>query len=210
MLFSKSFNFTITFGNSNELLGSLLFKFIHHGFRFTLDLKIMIKMNTRKLITSLLLIMVTGITLAQNASYSEMYLFEFVGEVTTQGERPNNVLIRAMDGDTCFSSYSTRSNGKFAFAGEAEKHFILQFEKPGFKTKQLILILDNIEHLKGQIKTFKFEVNLTKTKKGESDEQELSLVDVIEISNSGNQFIYKSNRNRSEYLFKSEQLANHL
>lgn len=167
-------------------------------------------MNSRKLITALLLIMVTGITLAQNASYSEMYLFEFVGKVTAQGESSKNVLIKAMDGDSCFSNYRTRSNGKFAFAGEAEKHFVLQFEKPGFKTKQLILITDNINHLKDQLNTFKFEVNLTKTKKGESDEQELSLVDVIEISNSGNQFIYKSNRNRSEYLFKSEQLANRL
>lgn len=138
-------------------------------------------MNFKKLISLFSLLMISGLFFAQNNSYSDLELFEFLGKVTTQGEKAKDVTIKAFDDDSCFSKYKTRSNGKFAFYGEGKKYFILQFKKPGFNTKQLLVITDQIKYPKDEIKAYRFDVNLPRTKKGETDDQFIAEIDVIKI-----------------------------
>ena len=161
-------------------------------------------MNLRKLTTLFTLIMVTGVLLAQNTT-----IYEFLGKVSIHDKKAKDVLIKAFDGDSCFSNYKTRSNGKFAFYGEGKKYFIIQFEKPGYVTKQLIVSTNNSKYANDEIKKYKFDINLHKTKKGHNDDEYISKIDVIELDNSGNGFTYKSNRNKKDY-FISNQMASRL
>lgn len=161
-------------------------------------------MNIRKFTTLLSLLIFTGLLSAQNGT-----IYEFLGKVTTHNKKAKGVTIQVFEGDSCFSNYETKSNGKFAFYGEGSKSFILQFKKPGYLTKQLIVNTTSIDLNQDQMNKFKFEINLVKMKKGQKEDEFISKVDVIEPNRISNSFTYKSNRNK-EYYFKSlnETLSN--
>lgn len=147
-------------------------------------------------------IMTTAVLSAQQNK-----VYQFLGTVNVKGKKAKNVVIKAFDSDTCFSKYTTSSNGKFYFGGEAEKHFILQFEKEGFEKKQVIVNTNNINHLESKIKKYRFTIHLTKKSKTKSDGKNLEKVDVIEINNIGKKFTYRSNKDKEQYLLKGLQLV---
>ena len=147
--------------------------------------------------------MVSGFVSALTDNY-----YEFLGKVTIHNKKVKGVSIKSFDGDSCFSYYETKANGKFAFYGEAKKYFILQFEKPGYFTKQLIVSTKDIKYSKKEVMTYKFNINLMRTKRGQNDNDNIEKVDIIEINNRGDKFTYKSNRNKENYLKGGAQMAN--
>jgi len=159
-------------------------------------------MNLKKLTTVISLLIVSGFVSAQTDTY-----YEFLGKVTIHNKKAKGVTIKSFDGDSWFSNYETKANGKFAFYGEAKKYFILQFEKPGYLTKQLIVNTKDIKYSKKGVITYKFDINLMRTKRGQNDNDNISKVDVIEINNRGDEFTYKSNRSKENYLKGGTQMA---
>jgi len=164
-------------------------------------------MYTKKTPILLCTLLFTGFLFAQDSFTHQSPLMEFMGKVTVEGGTTKNVLIKAIESDTCFSQYYTRSSGKMVFYGEKNKHFTLQLEKPGYYTKQIVVNTNNVKCSEREIEKFKFIINLQKVDEGDREDQYISMIDVIEVNNLGTKFRYKVNRDKIEYLSKSEQMA---
>jgi hypothetical protein len=159
-------------------------------------------MNLRKLTMLLSILALTGSLFAQ---YGVNY--EFLGKVSPQGGMSKGVEIKVFEGDSCFSNYTTRSNGKFAFYGEGDKYFILQFKKEGYFTKQLIVNTKGVKISDTDMDKLKFDINLQKLNDGDQEDQYITVIDVIELNNLGNKFRYRVNRDKNEYFAQKEQMA---
>ncbi|MFT6166667.1 MAG: hypothetical protein ACJAV5_001638 [Vicingaceae bacterium] len=164
-------------------------------------------MDTRKITMLFSALLIAGSLLAQSEISDNARMYEFLGKVTAQGENSKNIMVKAFDGDSCFSTFNTRTNGKFAFYGESKKYFILQFSKLGYSTKQLIVNTKDVKYGRYKLSTYKFNINLEKTEKGGEDDKYISVVDIIEADNSGTRFVYKVNRTKDEYFIKSNLLV---
>jgi hypothetical protein len=131
---------------------------------------------------------------------------EFLGTVFIEDEKAKDVTVKVFEGNKCFSDYQTRSNGKFIFTGENEKHYTLQFEKEGFVTKRVIIKTFYTQGLTDVTKTYKFDISLER-KMLDLDESLYDFpITIIEFDYVNNEFIFneKYTKSRLKTIFSAK------
>jgi len=130
---------------------------------------------------------------------------EFIGYTFIDGKKAKDVVVKVFDDNNCFSEYETRSNGKFIFTANCEKHYTLQFEKEGYVTKRMVIKTDNTSDLEYVTKTYKFDVSLLKKEQGVDYGQYDFPIAIIELDKRNMEFTFnkKYTENRLESIATS-------
>lgn len=163
-------------------------------------------MNAKILLSGLILFSTISFLSAQ-----EITDHEFAGKIYIDGKKAKDVLVKAYDGNKCFSNYMTGSNGKFVFTGGVEKYYTLEFKKEGYVTKRIVIRTHNTRNLEFETSTYRFDVDLVKEEEGvDYDEYDFPIT-IIEIDSNEEEFThnrkYTENRLKAISLKADNQMA---
>lgn len=169
-------------------------------------------MKFRLLNSTLLLTILSFLMLVdQQAQAQYNATFDFSGTILIDDKKAKDVVVKAYEGNLCFSSYQTRSNGKFFFTAEGEKHYTLQFEKEGYVTKRVVIRTHNTKNLERDPRKYKFDLALVKATKEVNHEENDFPITIIELDKATKEFgfnkSYTTNRQSKNYLSSNHMVS---
>ena len=160
-------------------------------------------MTLKKIAFFFTLISLTSFLSAQSTKH-----LVFSGKIHLEEGNAKNVTIKAYDGNKCFSTYETKSSGKFFFEGKPEKQYTLEFKKDGYVTKYVIIKTHNTRKLEKNPKKYKFDIDLFQEETAEDFHREEFPVVIIELDKKTKEFCYNKKYNdqfqRTEDIFAAK------
>ncbi|MEQ8910152.1 MAG: hypothetical protein RIC95_13225 [Vicingaceae bacterium] len=153
-----------------------------------------------------ILLLTLSLFLLSHASQAQDTHF-FKGRVYAHEKKLKGTEVKVYRGKKAISTYTTKRNGKFLFFPLAEAKYILEFSKPGYLTKRIMVNTENTRGLEKDPATYRFDITLKKDKAQNRAEYRDFPVAIIQYHPEKNEF-GKSLRYQASLRENNNDLAN--